>query len=225
VNAAAGPASPLLAGRSARVQLGRLPLDLDLMRAAARRLDVKVNDIFLAGLLDGLGRYHAKHGRVAPSVRLGVPISLRSSELEMQNQLFAAVLRGPLGRLDFEERARLVHEMIALARNQPWMPVFEDLAAAVVRMPGAAQLVNRVAGALDVLASNVTGPDFPMWLAGLPITAMTPVGPRGGAALNVTLLSYRSQVELGLNIDPAAVNDPDVLLDCLIGAFDEALGG
>jgi hypothetical protein len=95
-------------------------MDLDVLRAAARRLDVKVNDIFLAGLLDGLGRYHAKHGSVAPSLRLGVPISQRSSDLEMQNQLFGAMLKGPISRLDFDERARLLHEMVALARHQSW---------------------------------------------------------------------------------------------------------
>ena len=38
-----------------------------------------------------------------------------------------------------------------------------------------------------------------------------PVRPDGGAAANVTLLSYLDEVQIGVNIDPAAVPDPDVL--------------
>jgi len=52
---------------------------------------------------------------------------------------------------------------------------------------------------------------------------MTPIGPRTGSALNVTLLSYCATASLGINIDPAAVSDPEVLFDCLTAGFDESL--
>lgn len=222
--AAFGPASPILSGRSAGVVLAPLRLDLGEMRRVAARAGATVNDVFLAGLLDGLARYHSKHGSVSPSLRLGMPISSRESGVDLRNQVFGAVMRGPLGSLDFDERVRLVHEIVLQARNQPWASFVEDAAEGAVRLPGAVRAVAAVLSSLDVLASNVTGPPVPMWLAGVPVSSMTPVGPRSGAALNATLLSYRGDVSIGLNVDPAAVGDPEVLFDCLGSAFEEALG-
>jgi diacylglycerol O-acyltransferase len=40
-------------------------------------------------------------------------------------------------------------------------------------------------------------------------------GPTIGASLNTTLLSYAGNCHIGVNIDTAAVPDPDVLLACL----------
>lgn len=223
--AAVGPSSPVLASRSAGVHLVPLRLDLQALRATAARLGATVNDVYLAGLLDGLERYHAKRGSVAPSLRLGLPISSRESDTDMRNQVIGAVVRGPLGGLDFDERARLVHEIVLHGRRQPWAALFEEAAAGAVRVPGAVRLLGAAMSSLDVLASNVIGPPVPMWLAGVPVTTMTPVGPRSGSAINATLLSYCGTAAVGLNIDPAAVPDPEVLQDCLVAAFDEAVGG
>lgn len=223
LGAAMGPASPVLSRRSAGVALVPLELDLEGMRATAGRVGTTVNDVYVAGLLDGLGRYHAKLGSVPPSLRLGIPISSRDSDTEMRNQLFGAVLRGPLGSLDFDERARLVHEIVLRGRKLPLAPVMEDLAAAAVRFPGGVPAVAAVLSSLDVLASNVVGPPVPMWLTGVPIRTMTPFGPRSGSAVNATLLSYDGTARIGLNLDPAAVPEPAVLVDCLETAFGDAL--
>ena len=48
-------------------------------------------------------------------------------------------------------------------------------------------------------------------------------GPMTGAAANIALLSYIDELNIGVNTDPAAVPDPDVLRDCLRAGFDEVL--
>jgi WS/DGAT/MGAT family acyltransferase len=223
--AAVGPASPILADRSAEVVLAPVLLDLEAMRATARRFGATVNDVFVAGLLDGLARYHTKHGSRTPSLRLGVPISRRDPGVGMQNQLVGAVLRGPLGRLDFGDRVQLVGQIVLQGRVQPWAGLMEDAADAAVRLPGAVAAIAGAVGSLDLLASNLVGPPEPMWLGRIPVVSMIPVGPRTGAAVNATLLSYGPAAAVGLNLDPAAVTDPGVLLDCLAAAFEEGLGG
>jgi hypothetical protein len=50
------------------------------------------------------------------------------------------------------------------------------------------------------------------------------MGPRTGCALNVTLLSYKGSLDIGINLDPAAVTDPDALLECLDEAFSDLIG-
>ena len=223
--AAAAPASPLLGDRSPGIRLRSLSLPLEQLRDAGRRVGGTVNDAFLAGLLGGLREWHQKHGPVPPSLRLAIPISGRDDRagLEMVNHIFGAVLRGPLGPLDFDETARLVHEMVAAARHQPLQGLIHDAADLAVRTPGMVPLVAGALASLDVLASNVAGPPWTLWLGGTEVTAMIPYGPRSGAALNATLISYRDSAEVGLNIDPASVGDADVLADCIERAFAEGL--
>jgi hypothetical protein len=50
------------------------------------------------------------------------------------------------------------------------------------------------------------------------------MGPRTGCALNVTLLSYKDSLDLGINVDPAAVTDPGALVECLNEAFADLIG-
>ena len=79
---------------------------------------------------------------------------------------------------------------------------------------------------IDFLASNVPGAPVPIYVAGSKITGFFAFGPTIGASLNVTLLSYNGTCDIGVNIDTAAVPDPDVLLECLQEGFAEitALG-
>jgi hypothetical protein len=116
-----------------------------------------------------------------------------------------------------------VHEIVLQARRQPLAAYIEDLAAAAVRLPGAVPAIAGLFSSLDVLASNVMGPPVPMWLTGRRIASMTPFGPRSGTAVNATLLSYDGVAAIGLNVDPAAVPDAGLLVDCLEAAFGDAV--
>ena len=72
----------------------------------------------------------------------------------------------------------------------------------------------------------MAGPPFPVYLAGSKITGLSVFGPTIGASLNTTLLSYDGNCHIGINIDTAAIPDPDVLLACLRESLAEitALG-
>jgi len=48
-----------------------------------------------------------------------------------------------------------------------------------------------------------------------------PVGPLAGVAFNVTLMSYLGSLDVGINIDEAAVESPALLRDCLNEALRE----
>lgn len=221
---AAGPGSPVMIGRSGDVWLGALELTLTEVRRGARRAGVTVNDLFVASLLGGLGQYHAKHGAIVPSLRLGIPVSTRPEDgAEMRNQFDPLILRGPLRPADPVERARLVHEMVGHARRQAGLSLLGPGVAAALRLPGARELITAGLRSMDVLASNVPGPPVPLFLAGAGVERIVPIGPRSGSALNVTLLSHCDSVQIGVNADPAAVPDGDVLMDCVRAGFDELL--
>jgi hypothetical protein len=48
-------------------------------------------------------------------------------------------------------------------------------------------------------------------------------GPTAGAAVTMTLISYRGRCHVGVKIDTAAVTDPEVPLDRVRDGFPEAL--
>jgi WS/DGAT/MGAT family acyltransferase len=227
---AATPASPLLAGRSPGVHFAAIDLDLDGLRRAGARASgagrpCTVNDVFVAGLLGGLDRYHAKHRSRHPGLRVWIPISARSEETgyEMRNQLQGTFLVGPLGVDDPFERTRLVHDLVAHARGQPFVGLIEDLSILGARLPYATEALGRATRGLDVLASNVPGPPAQLFLAGARVDRLIPFGPRGGSALNATLLSYNGSVHIGVNVDPSAARDAPFLLDCLRSGFEDLL--
>jgi hypothetical protein len=71
----------------------------------------------------------------------------------------------------------------------------------------------------DVAATNVPGPPFPVYVSGARVTRIMPFAPKGGAAVNVALMTYDGTAYLGITIDPAAVTDPDLLIDSLSAAL------
>jgi hypothetical protein len=69
----------------------------------------------------------------------------------------------------------------------------------------------------------VPGVPIPLYLAGAKMEAQYPFGPRSGAAVNVTLLSYLDGLFIGVNSDPAAIADQGAFMACLRDGFDEVL--
>ena len=49
---------------------------------------------------------------------------------------------------------------------------------------------------------------MPVYIAGAQLLENYPIGPLAGVAFNLTLLSYKGSLDMGLNIDAAAVAEP-----------------
>jgi diacylglycerol O-acyltransferase len=218
------PGSPLLAARSGTTHVASVHLSLDDFRAAGKNHGGTVNDVFLAGLVGGISLYHDKLGSSFPAVKLGIPVSTRGGgDNSLHNQLQGTLVRAPLNLADPAERVRLLHAMVVETRRQPWLPLVDTGAAAALRLP---RVTNALAGAIrctEVLASNLPGPPDTLSLAGSRVLSLVPFGPRAGAALNLTLLSYAGEVAIGVNADSGAISDLGLLVDCLDTGFGEVL--
>ena len=95
----------------------------------------------------------------------------------------------------------------------------------LTRLPRALSVgfIGSMLKAIDFVTSNVPGPPFSVYASGARVEAMVGFGPLSGSALNVTLFSYDGRVQMGINTDPAAVPDPDLLVDCLEKGVAEVL--
>jgi diacylglycerol O-acyltransferase len=99
------------------------------------------------------------------------------------------------------------------------------LAPALARLPGS--LISQLAGGLtkanDLQASNVPGIRDEVFLAGARIERMYGFGPLPGCAAMITLMTHGSTCCVGVNVDPAAVTDPERFGRCLETGFAEVL--
>ncbi|HWD63621.1 MAG TPA: WS/DGAT domain-containing protein, partial [Solirubrobacteraceae bacterium] len=62
---------------------------------------------------------------------------------------------------------------------------------------------------------------IPVYFAGSRIAGVYPFGPNAGAAVNLSLFSCADQANIGVAMDPAAITDPDSLMEGLREGFDE----
>ena len=90
-------------------------------------------------------------------------------------------------------------------------------------MPGVTTSIKAFAGSVDVPGLQRAGFAVDLYLAGVRVESIVPIGPRGGTALNLTLLSHTDSVHIGINMDPVAIPDADVLTDCLRAGFEETV--
>ena len=79
------------------------------------------------------------------------------------------------------------------------------------------------AARIDFATSNLRGAPFELFCAGGKIDATICMGPVAGTAANITALSYNGNLDLGLFIDPVAIEDPAGYRACVEAAFSDLL--
>ena len=57
------------------------------------------------------------------------------------------------------------------------------------------------------------------YISGARVEKNFPIGPLLGVAFNLTLLSYRNSLDIGINVDTAAVDNPKLLGTLVADAF------
>jgi hypothetical protein len=123
----------------------------------------------------------------------------------------------PIAIEDPIEHMRAMRDLIRLQRTEPMLSLMEPLASLVSRLPRfvVTNLFTAALSGQDFNVSNVPGADIEVYFAGSTVLAQYPIGPLGGAAVNVTLLSYLDTAYIGLNLDRAAITEIDLFVDCI----------
>jgi WS/DGAT/MGAT family acyltransferase len=219
------PLSTAMAGRSLSVRFDHLQVPLDDLKRAAKGAEARLNDAFVASVLGGLARYHARHHDSADTIRLAMPISIRSDDTAnlAGNQFVPTRFLVPLGVVDPAERMRAVRDVVGGVRREPALGLVEPLSGVIYRLPRPAtvSLFGSMLQGVDFVASNVPGAPLPLFLAGARIEQQVAFGPISGSAGNITLFSYVDQAHIGVATDPAAIADRDAFLADLEAGFQE----
>jgi diacylglycerol O-acyltransferase / wax synthase len=216
--------SPLWTKRSLHRRMETLRAPFGDTRAAAKRLGGTLNTAFLTAAAEAAGRYHRQLGAPVEMLRSSMAISTRT-ESSGANAFSLARMLVPTGDMPISERFAAIQAATGAAREQSATASLETLAAVAATLPTSliTRLARQQAHTVDFATSNVRGSSVPMYVSGAQLLENYAVGPLGGVAFNLTLLSYNHSLDMGVNIDTAAVTEPTLLHDCLARAFKDLL--
>jgi WS/DGAT/MGAT family acyltransferase len=222
------PLSPIMTGRSTRIHFDLLGVDFRTLKKAARAAGGTLNDAFVAAITGGLHFYHLDHRAPTDTLRMTMPINLRTEGDEGHtagNQFVPVRFAVPIAIANPAERIRELGRLARAQRSEPALPIVGDLAQMFNRFPAAvsAAMLGSMLKGVDFVTSNVPGPNIDLYVCGARVDRLIGFGPLSGAAANATLFSYRGQCAIGISTDPAAVPDPEHFVACLRRGFDEIL--
>ena len=221
--------SPLWTDRSLDRWFGTTSLDLEAVKTAARSMGGTVNDFFVAGASHAAAQIHDRHGTPVPELRMSMPVSIRESRPEGRGDPMAGgnafapaqvMVPTDLGT-PLTERFQQIHDRLGATRSEKALNALGGAAAVINLLPTAALLATgeRATAGIDFVCSNVRAAPFDLYMGGALLEANYPVGPLAGTAFNLTTMSYRGTLWLGLHVDSGAVDQPEELLSELESAY------
>lgn len=208
--------SPLWTQRSLRRRLEVARAPFHETKAAAKRLGGTLNTAFLTAATDAASRYHRELGSPVETLRASMAISTRT-ESSGANAFSLVRMLVPTADMPIAERFAAIHEATLAAREQHQGAGLDTIATLASTLPTSlvTRLARQQAQTVDFATSNVKGSPIPMYVAGAQLLENYPVGPLAGVAFNLTLLSYLGSLDMCLNIDAAAVEQPALLASSL----------
>jgi WS/DGAT/MGAT family acyltransferase len=216
--------SPLWTERSLHRRFEVLRVNLDDAKRASKSLGGGVNDFFVAGAAGAAGAYHRAKGIDVDELRISMPVSTRSDKSMGGNAFTPARALVPVGK-DPVERFDAIRQRLGVTKEERALNLAGAMAGVMNLLPTSVvvRLARQQVHTVDFATSNVRGAPFDLYIAGAKIEANYPMGPVGGTAFNLTTLSSAGWLDMGLNIDTAAVDDPELLRVSLIDAYAELL--
>jgi diacylglycerol O-acyltransferase / wax synthase len=203
-----------------------LPLDTvkAVKQSAAERFDheqrITLNDVVMAVCSGALRRLLAERdehpdGPLVAMIPMSVvPAGDRSGQdnrVSMMLSTLATDLADPAERLLAISQgmvaARGRQELVGAETLMDWTEYAAPVVAAnAMRVYSRFHLADRHKPLANLTISNVPGPSFPLYSAGMRMTGYHPMGPiNHGAGLNITVLSYLGALDVGIVTDPAHI--------------------
>ncbi|WP_062904845.1 WS/DGAT/MGAT family O-acyltransferase [Mycobacterium avium] len=230
----AAPATVFNARISNRRCIAYAELNLDDVKAVKNHFGVKVNDVVMA-LVSGVLRQYLAERNALPDSSLvaSVPISVHGkSDRPGRNQvsaMFASLhteIADPVQRLKAIAHANSVAKEHSSAIGASLLQDWTQFAApAVFGIAMRLYARTRFTDSMPVhnlVVSNVPGPQVPLYLLGCEVKAMYPLGPIfHGSGLNITAMSLRGKLDVGLIGCPDLVPDLWELADEFAVAMEE----
>ncbi len=192
------------------------PVRLDEVKAVGRALDCTVNDVLLACAAGALREYLLERDEEIDGVtlRATVPVNLRPLEhaKKLGNHFGLVFLELPVGESNPVARVRRVaDDMDRIKSSRQAIMTFGALAAlGMMPTPVQRMALDLFSRKATTVATNVPGPQMPLYLAGVRISEfMFWVPQTGSIGVGLSILSYQGRVHFGLIADAKSIPNPD----------------
>jgi diacylglycerol O-acyltransferase / wax synthase len=192
------------------------------------RHGVKVNDVVVAIVAAAVREHLAARGELPAEPLLAqIPVSVRTEEERgtFGNQVSLMVVPIPTHLADPLDRLAFAHEVLSSAKdrhNALPAKALRDVSAFVP--PALHTRASRVGAELaarqltrplfNVIISNVPGPPIDIYCGGARLEALYPLSIiADGTGLNVTVMSYRDSIDIGITADREQTPDVQTMVD------------
>jgi WS/DGAT/MGAT family acyltransferase len=208
-----------------------LTMPLDDVRELRRVLGCTVNDVVLATVAGALRRYLIRR-RVDPrrlDFRVAAPVNVRRSEHDGQlgNHVSSWIVRLPLGEPDPLARLAEIRARTEELKRSSASSAIGMLMSAAEWMPAGllALGVGLARGPVNMIVTNVPGPQLRLYSVGAPLLGLYPMVPLiPGGGLGIALFSYEGRLCWGFNADYELVPDLRAFVGDLGASFEELRG-
>jgi WS/DGAT/MGAT family acyltransferase len=211
-------------------------LSLPAVKAVKAHFGVTVNDVVVALSTAAIRDWLIEHDELPADPLLAqIPVSVRTDEERGTYGNKISIMIAPLAtdEADPVERLMRTHEAMKAAKDRHRAlpaqalqdittfipPAINARAARVAMQMGTRQGMRPL---YNVVISNVPGPPIPIYMAGAQLVHNYPVSViTDGAGLNITVLSYRDELDFGIVADRSQMPDLPRLIDSLRNALAE----
>ncbi|MCC5949366.1 MAG: wax ester/triacylglycerol synthase family O-acyltransferase [Nitriliruptoraceae bacterium] len=215
-------------GRSRRFAIQRI--ELERVKAIKRVFGTTVNDVILAVVADGTGRYLRHRGVETDGLwlRAMVPVSTRSASEShhLGNRVVSVFVDLPMMEMDPIERLRVCHDaMASVKRSHAAVGAGFLIGLGEFAPPTLHAMASRLAvntRVFNFLVTNVPGPQLPIYCLGARLLGgfpFTPLAANHSYGIGVTSLD--GWLNVGIVADYDALPDVDVVPDMLVGAVED----
>jgi WS/DGAT/MGAT family acyltransferase len=239
LSSVAAPRTPFNATIGPHRRFAYTTLSLEDARQIRRAFGVTFNDVVMALCAATLRDYLTLHDALPaePLVAM-VPISVRRDDEEdlFRNRVSALTCELATDEADAVTRLRRISRRMAEAKKR-FDPVSADalqdftqfappaVAGQAMRLLSRLRIADRINLPVNVVISNVPGPNHPLYSAGAELKHFYPVSTiTDGLGLNLTVQSYNGQLDFGFVGDRDLVPDVWILVDLLHHAMNELYG-
>jgi diacylglycerol O-acyltransferase len=199
-----------------------LNMSLADVKAVRKKMDCTVNDIFLATVTDACRKYlQGRDVQLEDIVfRASTPVSLRSEGDHSQtgNRVSSWFVDLPVAKADRAAQLEAIHAETQRLKESRQAIGMEMLMAAAEFAPSGILALGAglASGPVNIIVTNVPGPQFPLYMLGGRMLAMIPEVPLlENIGLGIALMSYDGSVFWGFTADYDLVPDLEHFV-CLI---------
>jgi WS/DGAT/MGAT family acyltransferase len=202
------------------------------VRSIRSALGGTVNDVVLAIIAGGFGRYLRQHGQPTQGVELRAmcPVSMRRPDERGALGNLVSIIIAPLyvGIADPVERLAAERTVMDRLKTDGQADGLYSLTQLANRIPPGLQAfvgqLNVPNTILNTVSTNIPGPQIPLYLAGRKLVAWYPLGLLASdIGVFNAILSYNQTLTIAATVDPHLMADPWFYADCLKASFGELL--